>query len=118
MKACPAIDYDALDPGIRDTVRILRAEGFDTMDSGDGVSKTAEGGWDMDAIIPVPHVAIRVSPSDVAAEADRLVSICAGLFGRRVVPTETRQGADEVEIHASYDPASGVALLVLIGAIA
>lgn len=33
------IDYDDLDPGIRDTVRLLRAHGFETTDSGDGVSK-------------------------------------------------------------------------------
>ncbi len=33
------LDYDKLDPGIRETVRWLRGLGFNTTDSGDGVSK-------------------------------------------------------------------------------
>ena len=39
------IDYGELDPGIRETVRRLNEEGFETCDSGDGVSKF-EKGWD------------------------------------------------------------------------
>lgn len=33
------LNYDALDPGVRDVVRKLRAAGFETTDSGDGKSK-------------------------------------------------------------------------------
>lgn len=33
------LDYETLDPGIRDVVRMMRERGFDTTDSGDGHSK-------------------------------------------------------------------------------
>lgn len=51
-----AIDLDTIDPGVRRLVRWLRAMGFDTTDSGDGVTKPAAG--DVEALT-VPHVFIR-----------------------------------------------------------
>lgn len=53
------INYEELDPGIRKTVRFLRAHGFDTTDSGDGVSKVNGNlDWESMGIIPFPHVNI------------------------------------------------------------
>lgn len=52
-------DYTQLDPGIRDEVRLLRACGFQTTDSGDGVTKIeliASG-----CAMPVPNIAAVVS---------------------------------------------------------
>jgi hypothetical protein len=60
-------DYASLDPGIRDVVRALNRIGFDTTDSGDGVSKPAD-----ERVFGVPHVACRVSAGTLLAEADRL----------------------------------------------
>lgn len=49
-------DPSELDPGIRDLVVHLRSHGFDTRDSGDGVSKGDRGqAW--------PHVAIWIGDS-------------------------------------------------------
>jgi len=50
------IDYDEIDPGIRDVVRRLREAGYNTTDSGDGVTKFAEGGEAMDCALPYAHV--------------------------------------------------------------
>jgi hypothetical protein len=36
------IDYEALDPGIRQAVKVLNDYGFETCDSGDGYSKEPE----------------------------------------------------------------------------
>jgi hypothetical protein len=52
-----SLDYETLDPGIRDVVRRLRDRGFETTDSGDGVSKPAEW-YAAGEAIPFPHVVI------------------------------------------------------------
>lgn len=61
------IDYEQLDPGIRDIVRTLRQAGFETTDSGDGVSKPED-----ERVFEEPHVVCTVSITDIVAEADRL----------------------------------------------
>lgn len=48
------IDYDQLDPGIREVVRVLRGYGYHTTDSGDGITKLGE----MGCVIDQPHVVI------------------------------------------------------------
>lgn len=63
------MDYGQLDPGIRELVRDLRSRGFETTDSGDGVSKPAS-----ERVFEVPHVACAVDPSSLLAEADRLIA--------------------------------------------
>lgn len=63
------VKYSALDPGIVDTVRLLRDEGFNTTDSGDGVSKPPEGRTFGDLAHVVCVVRWR---EDMLAEADRL----------------------------------------------
>lgn len=49
------IDYACLDPGIVEAVRFLNEIGYQTTDSGDGVTKFAKGLPD-DCAIPFPHV--------------------------------------------------------------
>ena len=63
-----AIDYSELDPGIRDVVRAMRDAGFNTTDSGDGVSKPKD---DMCAL-EYPHVFAVTEPALMIAETDRL----------------------------------------------
>jgi len=49
------------DPGIRSVVEWLWSHGFETSDSGDGVTKLKEGSeYDPDDIIRVPHVVLKV----------------------------------------------------------
>lgn len=63
------INYAALDPGVRGLVRLLNRHGFETTDSGDGVSKAEaiEAGH----ALPYPHVFIRAEWPVMMGEADR-----------------------------------------------
>lgn len=66
-------DTDTLDPGIRDTVAWLQVEGFQTSDSGDGVSKfSPESKYDVEDLIAFPHVIIMTAPEMLIDEARRL----------------------------------------------
>jgi len=72
-----------LDPGIRDVVVRLNAEGFHTTDSGDGVSKPADW-YESGEAIPFPHVVAVLSSSftrqasavDLCMEAGRMRDVC------------------------------------------
>lgn len=64
------INYDELNPRIRKTVEWLRNAGFETTDSGDGVTNAENG---MEGTLPIPHVHIRVAPEKVVEEARRLL---------------------------------------------
>jgi hypothetical protein len=90
------LNYEELDPGIREVVRRLRAQGFVTCDSGDGVSKPPEA-----RVFELPHVVARCEPEALLHEARRL------------------QGAlDWVEpdwrVEATYIPKEAVALLLAV----
>ena len=65
-----SFNYDRLDPGIRDTVRLLREAGFETTDSGDGVSKPPLPG-----VIPFPHVVVATVPDRLVPDANRCASV-------------------------------------------
>lgn len=73
MSPATAFDYNQLDPGIRDTVRLLREHGFVTTDSGDGVSKPKEA-----RIFEVPHVAAEIHPHVIIRETQRLAALLPG----------------------------------------
>lgn len=101
----------ALDPGIRRTVVWLREHGFETSDSGDGISKLAAG--DSEAL-EVPHVVMEVHKHDLIEEADRLTRILSEERSIEVAQTSAQPGAAP-EIQASYDPANEIAIIVLLG---
>lgn len=98
------IDYDALDPGIRETVRMLRSWGFNTTDSGDGITKGEDG-------LSHPHVFIVCDPPEMLAQADSLsyrltsLGIAVGQVG------------EDISIQATYDPITGTAIIMLCGVI-
>ena len=90
------INYDELDPGIRNLVRTLRCTGFNTTDSGDG-SKAK----DMECALPFPMVTITTTRDSMCDEADRLAVL---------------MDAEEDEgwvIEASYSP-DGPAVIILM----
>lgn len=71
----------ALDPGVAETVLILWGEGFQTFDSGDGVSKPkCVRSYDF------PHILIRSTREDIFADVDSLTGLMAarGFPGWRV----------------------------------
>lgn len=90
----------ALDPGIRRLVVALREAGFETTDSGDGVSKP-----DVGRVLDVPHVFIVIKPDAMVTESHRLVATLRS-FGVRVKPGV---------VQATYDPLDGVATLGVFG---
>ena len=97
------MNYDDLDPGIRETVRWLHGHGFLTCDSGDGMSK-----GDMECAMPFPNVSMIVSRDDMCSEADRLYGLlqCVGV---------QEQGLGFAPcIQSSYDPANGIAVLTML----
>lgn len=63
-------NYDQLDPGIRDLVRKLRESGFETTDSGDGVSKPAVA-----RNFDFPHVFAVVSPNHMVRLSHMMASL-------------------------------------------
>lgn len=75
-KPSDEVALDALDPGIRNVVSFLRSRGFETTDSGDGVSKPAD-----ERVFEVPHVAIPSTPSAMVLEADYLDALMLEEFG-------------------------------------
>jgi hypothetical protein len=93
---------EGCDPGIREVVRWLLDNSFETTDSGDGVTKPAAG--DEDALTE-PHVIIRARPRSLSIEADRLAR-CLSTIGIAVQPGQ---------VQASYDPADEVGVIILLG---
>lgn len=102
------INYEEMNPGIRRTVKWLRSCGFDTTDSGDGV--THDHACDRD------HAYVVI----VVEDADRLVKradLLRGLLGHRgikIAPQSIDPSA-QVSIQASYDPANRIAVIDLTG---
>jgi hypothetical protein len=68
------VDYRYLDPGIRDIVRRLNEAGFETTDSGDGVSKPREM-FEAGCAIPFPHVVAVSRPETMIADAERAAAV-------------------------------------------
>lgn len=105
------INYDELDPNIRNTVRWLRSHGFNTTDSGDGKSKLKTGEFDDNDLINIPHVAMTADPAVLIMEANRLSDIVEDL---NIATTEVGSEDDNlVQIQASYDPLNEVGLIVI-----
>lgn len=94
------IDLETLNPGIRWFVGWLRNLGFDTCDSGDGV--THEHLCDRET----PYVAIRVhDPMCLIPESNRLFS---NLEGAGI-------SLEDIHIQANYSPQDGFAFIDLSG---
>lgn len=98
-------NYDELDPGIREVVRALNDAGFDTSDSGDGVSKPADW-YESGCAIPFPHVVMATSVASMVEDAKRAAAVLGSgwtveasystrddhalLFARTLDPLEVR----------------------------
>lgn len=91
MMSAEHLDYDTLDPGVRDVVRRLVECGFITTDSGDGVTKPAE-----QRTMDTPHVMCVTAAETLITAADYMQTVLG----------------DDWTIQASYDPKDGSAVLV------
>lgn len=101
----PPIDYACINPGIRRTVDMLRAAGFDTQDSGDGVTKS----YACDIGVPYVHMLVP-SPAALVTEADRLMTIVETLGV--VLEDQNEQGTAK-QVTADYTPHDGLCFLTL-----
>jgi hypothetical protein len=92
------IDLDRVQTTMRHLVAWLNDNGFQTTDSGDGVTNVEAG---MEGAASFPHVWIAVSPENLVSEAQRLRHLLVDLG----VPVSA-MGADPTVpcIQASYDP--------------
>lgn len=89
------LDYDALDPGIRTLVRWLRKHGFQTCDSGDGISKGADGEDFAHVYIIVDQKHLLSSYADYLRNLLKNIGVTAG------------------SIQAQYSPDDGVPIIIL-----
>lgn len=72
-------EVPGVDPGVRKLVALLRAKGFDTTDSGDGLSKAPE---DHECAMPFAHVFIlHPNPSTLIATTHYLTEFMSGMVG-------------------------------------
>lgn len=96
------LNYEELDLGIRETVRFLRDNGFNTTDSGDGVSKPKG-----DCVIDESHVFIVCDIEELIYEADRLYDLLIdkGIEGSTFT------------IQASYNPHDGTGVIMFLGVV-
>lgn len=91
-------DFDAaaLDPGVRSLVIALRNKGYETTDSGDGVTKPPD-----QRVLDVPHVFIRVRGSRDLIDDARTLHRWLARWGDRWI------------VEANYSTADGIALLIV-----
>ena len=102
------IDYDELDPGIRETVRLLRKWGFETTDSGDGVSK--KGTEQEPLMLQFPHVFMRSTSQGLITSAENLHR----LMDHHGVSFDPDFEAERYPgIEATYSPTDGAAIILL-----
>lgn len=108
------VPYDELDPGIRQVVRWLNENGFETTDSGDGKSKFAEDGSTMCCAMPHPNVVIVVPADQLVAECDRLYGLLKAK-GCAPVPMgpDDEDNPGQVNLQATYESGSEGILLLL-----
>lgn len=96
-----SIPYADLDPGVRDLVRWLTGRGFHTTDSGDGRTKPEEF-----RTIPGLHVVMTEEPILLVARA--------GILHTYIPYLLTLVDVGGLVVEASYRPADGVGVLVLM----
>lgn len=96
-------EIEGLDPGICKIVSLLRANGFNTCDSGDGESKEYEHRDE-------GHVTIKCEPGTLLSESRRIVTVLknAGVILGPVLP-ERIEGISHIQ--AMYCPIDEIALI-------
>ena len=92
-----------LNPGVVRTVQWLNENGFETCDSGDGVTH------DFECDRHYPYVVIITDPARLAADADRLLALLRTRI--RVDALAEDSPEDAVNVTATYDPADGFAII-------
>jgi hypothetical protein len=105
------LGLSTINPGIREVVRRLRDAGFDTTDSGDGVTNVAAG---MEGALKVPHVHMFIRLTLDTKDAHFFNEACRL---RDVVESWGVElgGLNPASVQAMYDPCDGIATVTLYG---
>lgn len=112
-----ATDFEGYDQGVKKLVRLLRSKGFNTTDSGDGVSKPKE-----ERVLDFPHVFMSYSSVEQAKEeATRLYTMLTEMGVKFGFDLEVEDCAnlDDLDIppipwiEVSWSPIDNVALVGL-----
>lgn len=98
---------DELCPGIKKTVEWLQNLGYETVDSGDGVSNEGMG-----CELPFPHVFMQIEGLGLVAAAKTLMGQLANAGVR--VGEMLPDGTPQPKIEVSYDPLDDTAILALL----
>lgn len=101
-----AIDYGTINPGVRELVRLLRDNGFDTYDSGDGTTREFE------CDLGIPYVHIVADPLFITTDSNRLVFV---LEQQGVVLTSHNEDGNAKTVDAAYNPIDKTAVLTVWG---
>lgn len=105
----PPLDLSKLDPGVRAFVAFLRSKGFETTDSGDGVTKKPSEDDDT-TVLPWPHVFIVTRAEDLRSECDRLWQAMHDA-GLSVEPGDIQGTYDPSQEHPEKGPIGVIALV-------
>lgn len=95
-----SFDIKQVDPGVRKLVRFLRSNGYNTTDSGDGVSKE-----DIEGALDIPHVFMTVDADEGVRRADKLRRLLIDSFGI--------ESCQDSVVEFSYNPDDLVGVLSL-----
>lgn len=107
---------EGLSPGIRDLVLLLNAQGFQTVDSGDGSNHGKMG-----CAPPFPMVAILTTPASMVGDATDIHRFLKKR-GVKLTPPAPRCGRAEMDfnedmkfpqVQAQYDPEDGIATITI-----
>ena len=94
-----------LNPGINEVVSFLRDNGFDTCDSGDGLTNVNEG---MEGALPWPHVHCKISQHTLVSQADKLALLTHHLREKE------NSGFLLPQIEATYFPLDQACVLTFV----
>lgn len=99
-----------INPGIRKTVAWLQSLGYETTDSGDGITNVEAK---MEGVLAFAHVMIKVDPDNLIYFAGVLANEIEQNLGLKVVPISNDW--QDICIQATYDPADNSAMIMLSG---
>jgi hypothetical protein len=97
--------YAQLAPGIRATVRLLRREGYETTDSGDGTTNIQAG---MECAMDVPMIAIEVE------RAEQLPGVTRELH-KLLIDHGIQEKPDKWSIQGTYSPVDKKSIITVWG---
>lgn len=99
------MNFREINPGVCKLVAMLQDHGFDTCDSGDGITNPQLG---IDGAMEVPNVFMTVPPAAIVSESKRLLDLLCSRI-------DFESESSVASIEASYSPLDDTAVIALTG---